>query len=82
MGQSFDLLPIEERIQQYREMADATFLKAQKVTDPDLRTQYLNMASSWHALAQALEAGDPDPEVLPGTTGIVPDHPGSANNPS
>ena len=65
MGQSFGLLPIEERIQQYREMADATFLKAQKLEDPALRKEYLKMAASWHSLAQQLEAGNPDPEVSP-----------------
>lgn len=66
VGQSFELLPLAERAQQYREMADATFLKAQKVDDPAVKTQYLNMASSWHALAQQLETGNPDPEVLSG----------------
>ncbi len=65
MGQSFELLPIDERAQQYREMADATFLKAQRVDDPRLKTQYLNMATSWHALAQELEAGNCDPESVP-----------------
>src|SRR2546423_737704 len=65
MGHSFELLPVAERVQQYREMADATFLKAQRVEDPGLKTQYLNMASSWHALAQELEAGNPDPEIIP-----------------
>ena len=64
MGQSFELLPLAERAQQYREMADATFLKAQKVEDPLLRAKYLAMASSWHTLAQQLEAGNPDPEIL------------------
>lgn len=65
VGQSFELLPLDERIQQYREMADATFLKAQKVEDPLTRTRYLNMATSWHALAQQLEAGNADPEMVP-----------------
>jgi ABC-type phosphate transport system auxiliary subunit len=65
MGQSFELLSVEERAQQYREMADATFLKAQKLEDPALKTQYLNMASSWHALAQELETGNADPETAP-----------------
>ena len=65
MGQSFELLPVEERAQQYREMADATFLKAQKVEDAALRAQYLSMATNWHSLAQALEAGISDPELIP-----------------
>ena len=50
MGQSFEMLPRAERAQQYREMADATFLKAQKLQDTALRTQYLDMAANWHAL--------------------------------
>lgn len=65
MGNSFELLPVEERVQQYREMADATLLKAQTVEDPEMRKQYLNMAAGWHALAQQLEAGNPDPEAMP-----------------
>jgi len=65
MGHSFELLPVKERAQQYRDMADATFLKAQKATDPHLREQYLNMASNWHSLAQELEKGNPDPEIIP-----------------
>ena len=65
MGHSFELLPAQERVQQYREMADATFLKAQKVEDPLLRDQYLNMAANWHALAQELEKGKADPEIVP-----------------
>jgi hypothetical protein len=67
VGQSFELLPIAERAQQYRDMADVTFLKAQKVEDPELRNRYLKMAASWHALAQQLEAGNGDPEIVPGT---------------
>jgi hypothetical protein len=63
MGQSFELLPVQERIQQYREMADATFLKAKRTEDPVVRAQYMTMATNWHALAQQLEAGHPDPEL-------------------
>jgi hypothetical protein len=40
--------------------------KAQKVEDSAQKTQYLNMASSWHALAQELEGGNLDPEIAPG----------------
>ena len=76
MGFSFELLPLEERVQQYREMADATFLKAQKLQDPELKTRYLDMAASWHALAQQLEEGNTDPEVV-----VVPAHPVAGNGP-
>jgi hypothetical protein len=65
MGQSFELLPVAERVQQYREMADATLLKATKLEDSELREQYLKLATNWHALAQALESGNLDPEVVP-----------------
>ena len=64
VGHSFELLPVEERVRQYREMADATFLKAQKMEDPIQRTRYLSMAASWHALAQEMEKGNPDPEAM------------------
>jgi hypothetical protein len=64
VANSFALLPLDERIQQYREMADATFLKAQKVDDPAIRTRYLDLATQWHALAQQLESGIHDPEMV------------------
>jgi len=75
LGHSFELLSLEERVQQYREMADATFLKAQKVEDPVVRTQYLDLASRWHALAQELEAGHPDAEMFPGELRTFTDRP-------
>jgi hypothetical protein len=65
MGHSFELLPIEERIQQYREMADAIFLKAQRADNPEVQARYLDLATNWHTLARQLEAGNPDPEVSP-----------------
>ena len=65
MGQFFELLPLEERIQQYREMADATFIKANRTDNPILRDEYMTMAINWHTLAQQLEAGIPDPELSP-----------------
>jgi len=65
MGQFFELLPLEERIQQYREMADSTFIKAKRTDNPILRDEYMNMAINWHTLAQQLEAGIPDPESSP-----------------
>ena len=73
MGQSFELLPIEERIQQYREMADATFLKAKRTEDPIIRAQFMSMASNWHALAQQLETGNLDPELSPMVPEASPD---------
>jgi len=69
VGNSFELLPLAERVQQYREMADATFLKVQKTEDLLVRTRYLDLATQWHALAQQLEAGMADPEAL---TGLAP----------
>ena len=66
VGNSFELLPLAERVQQYREMADATFLKVQKTEDLLVRTRYLDLATQWHALAQQLEAGMADPEALTG----------------
>lgn len=65
VANSFGLLPLEERIQQYREMADATLLKAQSVQDSSIKARYLNLAAQWHALAQQLESGHPDPEMTP-----------------
>lgn len=75
VGNSFELLPLAERVQQYREMADATLIKAQTIEDPEMRKQYLNMAAGWHALAQQLEAGNPDPEAMPDMVITERDHP-------
>jgi hypothetical protein len=67
VGQSFELLPVEERAAQYREMADFALLQAQQIEDAEFRDRYLSMAANWHALAQQLEAGKGDPEIVPGT---------------
>jgi hypothetical protein len=63
MSHSFELPPLAERIQQYREMADATLLKAQQSENPDLRAHYCNLATRWHALAQQLEEGADDSDM-------------------
>jgi hypothetical protein len=55
---------MQERAQHYREMADATFLRSQKTEDLQLRARYLDLATSWHALAEQLESGICDPELL------------------
>ena len=39
-------------------MADAAFLKAKHVNNPQARAEYLTLAAGWHALAQALERED------------------------
>jgi hypothetical protein len=75
MGQSFELLPTEERIQQYREMADATFLKAQRADDPLVRARYLELAANWHTLARQLEAGVADPQTMTGGMPPESDYP-------
>jgi hypothetical protein len=67
VGHSFELLPVEERAAQYREMADFALVRAQQIEDAEFRDRYLNMAANWHALAQQLEAGKCDPEIVPGT---------------
>ena len=35
------------------------------VQDSEVRAHYLSVATLWHALAQELEAGNLDPEMLP-----------------
>src|SRR5215471_11657266 len=69
LGQSFESLPKEQRARLYREMADAAFLKAQKAIDPTQRAEYLNMATSWHALAQEME------KTQEGLEHILPEQP-------
>ena len=79
MGQSFEFLPIEERVQQYRELADATFLKAQKFQDTAMKARYLDMAAGWHALAKALETGHFDPEMDQAAPDAPPEQQSDAN---
>lgn len=55
LGRSFKSLTPEERVQRYREMADAAFLKAQRLKTPEQRAEYLNLAAAWHALARDME---------------------------
>ncbi|HET7084699.1 MAG TPA: hypothetical protein VFI23_08015 [Rhizomicrobium sp.] len=64
-GQPIESLPIAERIGQYREMADAAYLKARKALNPTQQSEYLNMAASWHALAQELERTESGPAQSP-----------------
>ena len=76
VGNSFELLPLEERIQQYREMADATFLKAKRAEDPQIQSRYFELATQWHALARELEAGNLEVELLLDQSAAELDHPG------
>gem|GEM_PF-6651047 len=55
MGQFFDSLPAALRAQRYREMADAAFLKAQRVSSAEMRAEYLALAAGWLAMAQDIE---------------------------
>jgi len=71
VAHSFDFLPLRERVQQYREMADATLLKAKTTDDPEISARYLYLATSWHTLAQQLENGCYDPEAIPDTENVV-----------
>ena len=56
MGRSSKSISPEERARRYREMADAAFLKAQRLKTPRERAEYLNLATAWHALAQEMES--------------------------
>ena len=38
-------------------MADAAFLKAQRVENPEIRAEFLKLATGWHAMAQEIEKG-------------------------
>lgn len=58
LGQSVGLLPIEKRIERYRQFADAAFLKAQRADNPDQKAEYLSMAAGWHSMALEAERLD------------------------
>jgi len=55
LGQSIRLLPAEERATFYRAAAAHAFKCADGVTDSVLRTQYLQLATSWHDLAEEIQ---------------------------
>ncbi|MBV9061581.1 MAG: hypothetical protein JOY77_01475 [Alphaproteobacteria bacterium] len=49
------MLPPKVRAQRYREMAEAAFMLAADAPSAEIKGSYLNLASSWHALAGSLE---------------------------
>ncbi len=49
MGQSFDLMPISERVRRYREMAAAACELADDAPSFDGKANYLRLASAWQA---------------------------------
>lgn len=55
LGQSVDSLPIEQRIERYRQYANAALRKANEIDSPDHKAEYLSMAAGWHTMAQELE---------------------------
>jgi hypothetical protein len=57
-GRARDSLSPQQRSRHYRELADAAFLKAKHVDNPQTRTEYLTLAAAWHALAQEMERGE------------------------
>ena len=56
-GRPFQSASRQERAQRYRDMADAAFLKAQRVENPEIRAEFLNLATGWHAMALEIEKG-------------------------
>lgn len=64
LGRSLKSMSPEERARRYREMADAAFLKAQHLKDPDRRAEYLSLATAWHALARKMESDIRGPAQL------------------
>jgi hypothetical protein len=55
MGQSFDLLPVPERVRRYRQMSAAAVELADNAPSLERRADYLRLASAWQHLAQELE---------------------------
>jgi hypothetical protein len=48
-------LPLEQRADHYRRLANETMNKAKEVQDPEKRAGFLTMASGWHAMAIEIE---------------------------
>ena len=51
VGQALDSLPPKQRAERYRQFASDVMQKAQAAQHPDQKTEYLAMASGWHAMA-------------------------------
>lgn len=66
MDQPIYSLPLPERVQRYRELAEEALERACATPDLELRAQFLAMASDWLVLAEgigkrpALAANDED----------------------
>jgi hypothetical protein len=52
---AFESLSPADQAQRYRKMAEQAFLVSACAPTPELRIAYLNLASSWHNLAESAE---------------------------
>lgn len=50
-----DLLPLGQRLAQYRQLAEDALQRARVSTDRETRTDLLSLAASWNFLADELE---------------------------
>jgi hypothetical protein len=55
VGQLLSSLPLEERIERYRQFAAQFVAKALEESDADRRAEYIAMAAGWHSMAQEAE---------------------------
>ena len=68
VGQLLASLPPEERAERYRQFAAQAMIKATETANSDQRTEYLTMASGWHALAVESERALTQAQVNGGLT--------------
>jgi hypothetical protein len=55
LGQSFDMLPLPQRLERYRHFAQHALKLAKDARDENMRAEFLSIASAWHALASEAE---------------------------
>ena len=55
MGQLLTSLPLEQRVERYRQYAAEALIRSKAATDPAQQAEYLTMAAGWQAMASETE---------------------------
>jgi len=55
LKKSLEWLPLDERLNCYRQFAQEAFRKANEASNPNARAEFFNMAAGWHSLADEIE---------------------------
>jgi hypothetical protein len=67
-AKTLEWLPLNTRLECYRQFAQEAFRKANEATDPDCRAELFNMAAGWHSLADEIERSVRADPLMPNTS--------------